>query len=420
MTTAAPGLPFASLNGFRVVKATLRVPGRGAWIADVALDVVPPVAMPTAPFSGLLQLGDLSLVGTILPAATGSFGQQQWYRIVGGGGGWSKTLAPRGYHNDVGILASQVILDAGLEVGELVEVLDGDHVLDGVDFVREAGPASRLIGQLFDDGVGWWVGYDGQTKIGARPAPDIDPSLVLELLDYYPAKRVAVFATETPSAIQIGQTIQAPQLTTALTVRELELELDGGPLRIRAWVDEAGATGALDNRLLRALRGLVREMLPKQTFLGPVRYRVVQMNAGRVDLQVVEPKTGLPDLQLVKMVPGVAGVATELALGGVVLVQFIEGQPSMPVITHYAPTDDAAFLPVKVTVGGPDVELGADGGSPVALAPAIQTWTTAATAALTAIAGVLNAPGVVHGAPGTVPPTPDLDASVAATKVKAT
>lgn len=397
---------FASLNGFRVVRATLRVPGRGVWVADVSLDAVPPVPFPALPFTALLVIGDLTLVGTVAAPASGVFAQQQHYRVIGGGGGWSKALVARGYHNDVGILASLVLGDAALEAGELATVLDVDHALEGVDFAREAGPASRLFGQLFDPTVAWWVDYDGTTKVAsARPAPVVDPSLQLELLDYYPSKRIAVFATETPSAIQIGQTITDARLTTPLVVRELELELGGGPLRVKAWVDEDAGTGGQDNRVLRAFDALVRRALPKQRYIGFFRYRVIAMSSGRADLQVVDPSIGLPDLTLVRLAPGMAGMTAELTLGAVVIVAFIEGDPSMPFIAHYSTTDDAAYAPESITITSNAISLGDDGGTAVALAPPLVTWTAAVRAALASASPPITVPG--------------LDAGVAATKVKA-
>ena len=249
MTTAAPAL-FASLAGLLATRLRLHVPGLGAWVANVELD-----KQPQTPLTGAVTLvvGDLTLAGTIDPTGSGSFAAQGLYRVVAGAGGWGSVLPAKAYHNDAGIKVATLLADAAREAGETLTVQSTvGQLVQGVDFVRELGPASRIF-QALDPASTWWVGYDGVTVVGQRPAVTPGPGLQFDLIDYSPQLRTVTFATETPSAIQVGATIIDSRLTNPLTVRELELEL-GDTCRITAWVDEAGALGVEDQRLVRVFR----------------------------------------------------------------------------------------------------------------------------------------------------------------------
>ena len=72
-----------------------------------------------------------------------------------------------------------------------------------------------------------------------------------------------------------------------------------------------------------------------------------------------------------------------LTPGAVVLVEFIEGNRSLPLITHFSTPDDPAFLPVSVAL---------DASGTVAIGPSAST---------VALAGgsVVVAPGAEDGRP---------------------
>jgi hypothetical protein len=258
---------FATLNGQRVIAAHVHVPGFGAWVADVALDdqaASPPTGQVT------LVVGDLTLTGTVLPAASGTFNQKGWYRIIAGAGRWSTILPSKGYHNDAGMKASLVINDVAREAGETIGTFT-DATLQGVDFVRQAGPASRIFVEALGNGINWWVDYAGTTQVGMRATSTPAAGADYDLIEYHPDSRIAVFATETPSVLTIGAMITNPRLVAPVTIRELDISLTATSLRVSAWVDEAGQVGPFDTRILRALRARARDVpdgrLPRA---GPV------------------------------------------------------------------------------------------------------------------------------------------------------
>lgn len=101
-----------------------------------------------------------------------------------------------------------------------------------------------------------------------------------------------------------------------------------------------------ETRLLRAIRAVVAELVAPHAFHVPARYRVVQNTAGRLTLQAF--KAGpWPDTLPISLMCGSPGAAGEPALGSTVLVQFIEGDPSLPVVTHFERPEGAYFVPIS-------------------------------------------------------------------------
>jgi hypothetical protein len=116
----------------------------------------------------------------------------------------------------------------------------------------------------------------------------------------------------------------------------------------------------IGRQALNDLRAIVAGLFPTIPFLGLYRYRVVSMAGDRVKLQAVRATAGLPDILPVSIHPGMAGLSAQLTKGSVVLVTFIEGDPSSPIVTHFAPKGDPGFLPVSAALDAKDlVEVGA-------------------------------------------------------------
>ncbi|WP_437798505.1 hypothetical protein [Sorangium sp. So ce693] len=104
------------------------------------------------------------------------------------------------------------------------------------------------------------------------------------------------------------------------------------------------------DQLLRTLATIVRELLPKYDFLGRYRYRVIAMQEDLVVLQAVNKRAGLPDIPPIPIVAGMAGLFAELTPSAIVLVEFIEGDPKLPIITGFSRDGGETFVPVSLTL----------------------------------------------------------------------
>lgn len=346
---------FASISGQRVVAARGHFPGRGVWYLDVDLDQ-------QVSLSGAVTatIGDLTLKGTIAPEFSGAYVLASRFRVVGGAYGWQKPIAALSYHNDLGVKTATVLEDAARAAGETITILPGavpDRL--GVDFVREYGPASQVFSQL---GVEWWVGNDGVTVVGARTSSAV--SVPFDVIDFDPREHVVTLGTLTPGGIVVGSTITDPRLPAPQLVRSLGLEMTDKGLRLECWTAEALQE---ENRLLRALKAVVRWATPKADFSVPYRYRVFGMTGNRVNLQAVRKGAGLPDLLSISMRPGIAGAWANLTPGSLVLVTFIEGDPTLPIVTHFEDRDGPGWRPVDLYLDASNkVRIGSGSYKPVA------------------------------------------------------
>lgn len=105
---------------------------------------------------------------------------------------------------------------------------------------------------------------------------------------------------------------------------------------------------AVTGKLLATLRGFIREALYEAgvPYHAPVRYRVVVLGPDkRLHLQIVRKASGFPDVLPIAIWPGVPGGFGEPALGSIAIVQFVEGDPSLPIVTHFAAPSDANSRP---------------------------------------------------------------------------
>jgi hypothetical protein len=319
----------------RVVGAVIRVPAQGPWYADVDLEEAPDLTGRVT-----LAVGSVNFVGTIDERFAGTFALQRRVRIVAGAGAWGSILARRGYHSDGGVRAQNVANDAARDAGENLIAFEGAREVLGNDFVRAAGAASVTL-EHAAGGVPWWVDYDGNTRVGEHPStsPAAD---AYEVLEFDPRSRVATLAVEDVGAVRIGATL-SERLDSPLVVRELEI-LVGEVIRVNAWCGPADARG----RLLDAFRAIIRKESAGR-IVGTWRYRVARMTSDstRYELQAVRGDAGLPDVIPCSAWPGIAGSHSifDDTAGAEVLVEFIEGDPTMPIITHFAGKDGVGWIP---------------------------------------------------------------------------
>lgn len=363
---------FASVAGQRITSLRLVAGNIGPWFADLEFESDPSISGQVT-----IVVGAAQFVGTVVAQQAGTFGLQRKCRVVGGAGGWSTMLGPKSYHNDAGVKAQLIATDAAREVGETLGSFQPAAERVGYDYVRRAALASSVLEFVIGD-VAWWVGYDGVTNVGPRPATAVASS-AYELIAFDPHTRIATLAVDDPGAVGIGS-ILSKRFDEPQTVRDIELTVDEAGIRVTAW---CGGSEREHGRLAGLLRSLAQRATDAPLY-GKYRYRVVSMAVdGRVELQAVSKASGVPDLRPISVWPGVAGAHAQLAPGAVVLVEFIEGARSMPIVTHFAGKDGPGFVPVSLTLGGATGAPAARQGDAVEvlLPPAVFSGTIGGTPA---------------------------------------
>lgn len=368
--TAAISIDGHGLTALRVI-----VSNNGPWVAECDLQ-----ENPTLGALVTIRAGGLTLVGTTRHG--GEYGLQRKVRVVAGAAGWSTEVPPKSYHNDAGVKAQLIAEDVARACGETLGTFIPGVERVGRDFTRAAGVAARTLEQAAGGAV-WWVDYAGITHVGPRASGAAIASERCQTLAYDPRSRVATLAPDDPADVSIGSTLA--QLPDQGAIREFQLEITPERVRVTAWL----STGDNDSgKLASIVRGIVHRTTDLQLW-GHYKYRVVRMlGDGRVDLQLVRAAPGLPDVATVSQWPGIPGAAPQLTPSAEVLLAFIDGDPTQPIITHYSGQGGAGFVPAQLVLGG-------DAGPPAARSgDAVEVLLPPATFSGT-VAGVGAVSGVI-------------------------
>ena len=321
----------ATLNGMVCTRVEVHLPAWGLWWADCETD-----GDSSVPGSASIQLADLTLRGTVVSGGA-RHGRGSW-RIVGGAGGWSKPLPQKSYANDAGVKIGKVLSDAATECGETIE--NAPTGVLGPAFARLSGPASAVLNLTCPQS--WYVAEDGVTRFGRRQGVSIPASVARGRVDFSSCS-VELMA-DSIATILPGCTCEG------ITAVDVVHTLDANRLRSTIY---GSAFGPTTKRLLAWSR-LIEQMRPFERYRGVWEYRIVNQSSERLDLQPVASRFGLPDLLRVPVRAGVPGCKARHALGSLVLVAFVNSDPSRPCVVGFDDPSSPGFVPDELDLVGED------------------------------------------------------------------
>lgn len=318
-----------SVNGHACSAAQVQCADWGAWWLDCTLTEAETLTGQVA-----IVFAGQAMIGTVV--AGGAIDGRAAYRIVGGHGGWGQTIAAKSYLDDSGVRAATVISDAARDAGEAVDGLPSTRL--GAAYARAQGPASAALNLIAPRA--WRVDFDGVTRFGKR-APSAyvgsDPITQRDL-----ANGVYTIVTDDVRGLVPGVNINGSAPAT-----DVEYHADGNRVSVRVWVGSRGS------RRLSALERIVLGLFPDLRYRGAYEYRVVTQSGERLNLQPVRSATGMPDLQGVPVRPGMAGLKCKALLGCLVVVQFLDADPSRPIVTSFDSPGAPGWMPLELDLGGP-------------------------------------------------------------------
>lgn len=322
-------MSLGTLGGFAVSRAAVYVGAWGNYWIDVDLTEGEELAGKTAFVCGGVSMACSVVSGGVADGRAA-------YRLAGGNAKWGHDVPAKPYLDDAGVQASNVIGDAASEVGEVVAGLPATRL--GPHYARHHGPASQVLHALAPRA--WRVDFDGVTRFGLRPktvytgdAPRTRRS---------PGDAVIEIATEDLTGLVPGVTIDG-----SLPATDVEYNLDAKRLTVKVY------TGARANRRLDAQRRTIEALFPELRYAGKFEFRVVTQSGERLNLQPVRTAIGFPDLANVPVRPGMAGLKAKSMLGSLVLVEFVDRDPSRPVVTSHDAPDAPGWMPLELDLGGP-------------------------------------------------------------------
>jgi hypothetical protein len=312
----------ATLGGHRATAARLAIPAWGVPWGECTLDE-------EVTLSGRVELVIADLTVSCTVVSGGPTKGRSHYRVVAGAGGWGRTVGRSGHANDAGTSVASLLRTLATDAGE---TLAGDlpETRLGPSWARESMPAVRTLELLAPRG--WYIDELGLTRIGRRPAAALAVEATRGPADTV-LQRVTL-AAESIATILPGVIVDGIEAFDVLH----EVSGEGG-LRSTIW-----GAGYAGGQLEDVMAGYILRVLPWLLYArGPVEYRVVDQAGERLTLQPIRVSLGMPDLDRIVMRPGVPGVRADVQLGSRVLVQFIEADPSRPVVTGFEDAEGGGF-----------------------------------------------------------------------------
>jgi hypothetical protein len=308
-------MSLATLNGAPVLTCRVSIPAFGLWWAEVECGGPDVLTGPVA-----LVLDDLTLRGTVVTG--GAYQTRTRYRIVGGAGGWGRSIAAKSYANDLGVKSAIILRDAALACGETMGVVPPTDAA-GPAFVRAAGPASRTLEALYPRG--WYVDEKGITQVGRRLPVPFTGSAQRMVND------AAMSSIELAPDAGNASKLLPGAIVDDVEAADVEHVVDGGTHRATVWGWRSARTG---DPFVSALANVIDQRLAAARFFALWEYRIVQQSGIFLDLQIVRVSSGMPDLRHVPSCPAATYMdnLTPLTpqLGSTCLVAFVNGDPSRP------------------------------------------------------------------------------------------
>ncbi len=314
-----------TVNGRTATHMRVQIPSWGCWYIDASVDSGEPISGAAS-----VLANDLSLSGTVLSG--GPDRGRAPVRIVGGKGGWGKPLPAKSYANDAGVKIATIVRDAAESCGETFDLSTATGNV-GAAFVRPEGPASRVLELVAPRA--WYVGEDGVTRLGTRKARELPMGVTRVSSD--PARGTVALASEALAGLLPGLVVDGMVV--------VDVEHDASPTKVRTtvWGERQGGSRHLD-----AFRRLLEALDPDRPFRATYEYRVEGSEGKRLNLTPVRKSTGMPSLLRVPVRPGVPGADADYLQGMLVLVTFVDADPSRPAVVGFEEARGSNFVPDKI------------------------------------------------------------------------
>lgn len=301
-----------TLNGLPVERASVSIPKWGALLGDLQVASGELLSGPVQ-----LELAGASFACTVI--AAGIYQERGWYRVAGGAGGWGKAIDPVEIRNEAGVKLSQALGAAARACGETLGTITDRRL--GPAYATPRAEASLGLSLLAPEA--WYVDEAGVTQIGARPATDFTKPFVVE--DHRPDRARLTIAAEDIAGLVPGATVNG------MAVASVRHELTPERIRTHLW----GELGGIGDRLVGAFGKLVAYFTRRSFYLGRYEYRIDTATPTHLDLRPATSSLGLPSLANVPVRVGVAGVSGDPIIGSLCEVQFLNGDPTRPVVVGF-------------------------------------------------------------------------------------
>lgn len=331
----------SDINGRQVLTGSAYLPRLGVWSAEVSVaeDVVFSMGA-----SARLTFGDLALTGTIVDG--GPVNGLASYQVRGGKAAWDRVLPPRqAFQSDPGVKYSTVFQWLSEQTGETITTnIPADLRIPGSAWVPRGGPAWDTLRLL---SVAWYVDATGVTRVQERPSAAISSTVLAnaQLLDWRTDDGVRVYQTDEPAKFPPGGTIEGER------IEQVWLDASDGQIVLTLY------SGSPSHGPATSLDRIVQARTPEAFYYGFYEYAVVSQDGPRFGVRPVSTGPALGTIDRILPWPGIAGASADLVVGSSVVVSFLDGRPSRPIICGYLPPSSPGGVPLISRIDGEQVIL---------------------------------------------------------------
>lgn len=324
-----------TVNGANILLGEVTRPRVGAWLADLVVDSDRLSDFQDAPLS--LQLGP-GRVFKGWAVRAGLHHAQIHLRIVGGAGGLGDVLPPRAFSNAT---AAVILRDALTACGETLSP-QADPAAASTFFaswVRVRQPLGAELGALVPAcGLeAWRVMPDGTVWLGKETWGASDPARMgFVELEFEPGLGRLTFVCDELN-VDPGMVFSAPgESYDGQKVSLVSTVISEGTGEVRHVVlfDDGTGTDRLTGGLSSYLSATVVPTLDRSAAYWA---KVVSQN-GDGTVEVIPDSPRLPSVSKVPIRLGIPGVTVKVAPGARCVLEFLEGDPTRPVVTLWGTT----------------------------------------------------------------------------------
>lgn len=337
------------LDKRQLSRVSLHMPRYGVAVAT--LETADPTAV-TIDAPATLTLGDLVLAGTVVEGgATG--GGTYRYDWRAGAGLWHREIRERAYQSGLGVLLSTVLRDlpaafteAGYPRAEQIAIGVPDRRLGPSvsHWTRIRGAAWNTLGATE---VPWYVDPAGVTQIRERNGVEVtaDDYTVTDNAVDDGRIRISLTGVRVSPWLPGGLVGGRPIRTLDVDAREAE------PIRLTLNLGREEPRSLLDTWYEQRAAILA--------YHGTYEYIVRTRDGVLYGLAPVDQNLGLPELTGVELWTGIPASGADIKPGRSVLIGFIDGKPSRPVMRGFMPLHRDGSQPSETRLDADLVKLGA-------------------------------------------------------------
>jgi hypothetical protein len=341
-----------TINNVNVIGGSIVMPLSGVWTADLVIDQPDGSGFDAGTSVSIKSDGGLTFSGTVAAGRTGDFLDAVHVRVLGGAGGMTAQVSPKGYVQPSAFVRDVLNDIAGAGGESLSSDIDpsllGTNLAAWNTMQQPASEALNVLLGIVAPTATWRISTEGKLLIIVDNWPS--KTLDFETINHDPMQRSYLLGVD---GFEITPGMDVDTLGKVTRVEHV-IDTDGKS-RSHVWVTVDGE----EQGTLPSIAKIVHNTVAHIDYFTLYDAKVVSQSADLTTVDVQPGDTRLPGMSKVPLRPGLAGMSVQVTPGGFIRIGWDRGNPSMP----YAALWQGGETPIKVILKGVTVYIGDESGA---------------------------------------------------------